>query len=72
MGDIIFLVLSALQIGDILILRKGHPCGGNEWKVLRVGVDISLVCQKCGRQVWVERRELDRRVKKIIPRGQND
>jgi hypothetical protein len=48
--------------GDVVRLRKPHPCGGREWTVSRVGADIGLVCSTCGRRVLLERRELERRV----------
>lgn len=54
------------------MLRKPHPCGGNEWKVIRLGADIGLECQKCKRQVLLPRRELAHRFKKYISRGLDD
>jgi hypothetical protein len=47
--------------GDMVRLRKPHPCGGDEWTVSRVGADIGLVCRTCGRRVLLDRRELERR-----------
>ena len=69
---IIFIVLPDLRMHDILMLRKPHPCGGNEWKVVRMGADIGLQCLKCGRQVLLPRRELARRLKKYLSRGEDD
>ena len=43
------------QIGDIVKLKKAHPCGINEWEILRVGMDFRLKCVGCGRQVMVPR-----------------
>ena len=62
-------MLPDLRLNDVLMLRKTHPCGGNEWKVIRLGADIGLVCLQCGRQVLLSRRELAHRVKKTIARG---
>jgi hypothetical protein len=62
-------VLPDLALNDVLVLRKPHPCGGLEWKVVRLGADIGLVCLTCGRQVLLPRRELSRRLKKVRPRG---
>jgi hypothetical protein len=62
-------MLPDLRLADILMLRKAHPCGGNEWKVVRLGADIGLECQKCGRQVLLPRRELARRLKKVVSQG---
>ena len=44
------------QIGDIVKLKKAHPCGINEWEILRVGMDFRLKCVGCGRQVMVPRK----------------
>jgi hypothetical protein len=65
-------VLPDLRLQDILMLRKPHPCGGNEWKIVRLGADIGLECTKCGRQVLLPRRELSRRIKKILARGPDE
>lgn len=63
--DIIADMLPDLEINDVVRLRKPHPCGGYEWKVVRLGADIGIVCLKCGRRVLIPRRELARRVKTI-------
>jgi hypothetical protein len=49
--------------GDNVTLRKPHPCGGYTWTVTRVGADIGLRCDTCGRRVMLEREEFERRVK---------
>ena len=41
------------QIGQVIRMKKAHPCGGNEWEILRVGMDFRLRCIKCGRQVML-------------------
>jgi hypothetical protein len=56
-------MLSDLQLNDVLRLRKAHPCGSLEWKVVRLGADIGLECLRCGRRVLLPRRELARRIK---------
>lgn len=61
-------MLSDLQLGDKVILRKEHPCGGFEWEVVRLGADIGLVCLTCKHRVLLSRRELNRRLKKHIPK----
>lgn len=58
-------MLPDIQLNDIVTLRKPHPCGGYEWKVIRLGADIGLECLTCGRVVLLSRRELSRRMKKI-------
>lgn len=56
-------------LGDVVRLRKPHPCGGFEWTVVRLGADIGLVCSTCGRRVLLPRRELERRLKAFVSRG---
>jgi len=60
-------VLSDLQLNEVLRLRKPHPCGSLEWKVVRLGADIGLECLQCGRRVLLPRRELARRIKTRLP-----
>ncbi len=54
---------------DVVRLRKAHPCGGSDWRVVRIGADIRLRCLTCGRFVLLERRELEKRVKTFVSRG---
>jgi hypothetical protein len=72
MGWYNLLVLPDLRLNDIVMLRKPHPCGGNEWKIVRLGADIGLECSKCSRQVLLPRRELARRFKKYLSRGADE
>jgi hypothetical protein len=60
-------MLPELKIDDVVRLRKLHPCGSTDWKVVRLGADIGLVCLGCGRRVMLERRKLVRRMKKLNP-----
>lgn len=53
------------RLGDVLTLRKPHPCGGREWEVVRVGADIGVVCRTCQRRVLMVRSELEKRVKSL-------
>jgi len=55
-----------LKLGDIIKLRKQHPCGSYEWKVVRLGADIGIKCLLCGRIVLLKRRILERRIKAVI------
>ncbi len=61
-----------LHIGDVVELRKPHPCGGRTWRILRVGLDIGIECQTCGRYVLVPRRRFEGRIKRFIERGSPD
>lgn len=54
-----------LAVNDVLQLKKAHPCGGNLFRILRVGTDIRIVCLSCGRDVTVERVKLEKAIKKI-------
>jgi hypothetical protein len=58
-----------LFTGDVLRLRKPHPCGGDVWIVDRLGADIGLRCQTCGRRVLLERATLERRIAAFVSRG---
>ncbi|MBL7162004.1 MAG: DUF951 domain-containing protein [Anaerolineales bacterium] len=58
-------MLPDLKMHDIVRLRKPHPCGSHEWKVLRIGADIRLECLGCQRLVMLSRRKLAQRVKSI-------
>jgi hypothetical protein len=61
-----------LKLGDIVRLKKIHPCGGYEWVVVRLGADIGLKCLKCQRAVLLERASLERRIKGAIQRKTSD
>ena len=56
-----------IQLGDVLTLKKEHPCGSREWEVLRVGMDFRLKCKGCDHQVMIPRRQLEKNIKKITP-----
>jgi hypothetical protein len=58
-----------LFLGDVVRLRKRHPCGGDAWLVDRLGADIGLRCLTCARHVLVERRSLERRIVAFVERG---
>ncbi len=60
-------VLPDLNIDDRVRLRKPHPCGSYEWKIVRLGADIGLECLRCGRKVLLPRRILACRMKAILP-----
>lgn len=58
-----------INLGDVVRLKKVHPCGGYEWQVVRLGADIGIKCLKCGRRVLLGRSVFERRVKEVISRG---
>lgn len=59
----------ALLLGDVVRLRRRHPCGGDTWLIDRLGADIGLRCQTCARHLLVERRLLERRLVAFVSRG---
>lgn len=58
-----------LHIDDVLTLKKPHACGANQWRVYRVGADIGLKCQGCGRTLMLPRSKLEPRIR-LIERGE--
>jgi hypothetical protein len=58
-----------LYLGDVVRLRRPHPCGGTDWLVDRLGADIGLRCETCGRHVLLERRAIERRLTAFVRRG---
>jgi hypothetical protein len=55
-----------IHIGDVVQMRKPHPCGGYRWEVTRVGADIGIRCLTCGRRVMLPRSRFEKQVKRII------
>ena len=49
----------------VLVLKKPHPCGGKEWKITRVGADVKMQCQTCGKYLTLTRDELKKRIKSV-------
>jgi hypothetical protein len=62
-------MLPDLGMGDILRLRKPHPCGNQDWIVVRLGADIGLKCLGCGRRILLTRRDLSKRIKTTVRKG---
>ena len=56
-----------INIGDILKLKKQHPCGSREWEVLRIGADFRLKCTGCGHQIMIPRRQAEKNIREIVP-----
>ena len=54
-----------LKEGDILELKKAHPCGGNTFEIVRTGMDFRMKCLTCGTQIWIFRVKLEKRIKKV-------
>lgn len=60
-----------VSVGDILTMKKPHPCGENNFLVLRVGMDFKIRCVSCGREVMLPRKKCEKNIKKIIKNGEN-
>lgn len=54
------------KLGDIIIMKKNHACGANEWKITRMGVDIKIKCLNCGREIMMDRLEFEKKLKKVL------
>ncbi len=58
-----------LLLGDVVRLRRAHPCGGDTWRIDRLGADIGLRCRTCDRHILVDRVALERRIVAFVERG---
>ena len=63
------MAVEEIRIGDVVQTRKQHPCGTNQWTVVRIGADIKITCAGCGRIVMMDRETFLKRRKKILTRG---
>ena len=57
---------ATFKLNDIVIMKKPHACGTNEWLITRLGVDIKIKCCNCGREVMLDRLEFTKKLKKVI------
>ena len=58
--------MAQYQVGQLVVMKKGHPCGANCWRIIRVGMDFRIKCEKCGRSVLIPRSRFERRVKSVL------
>ncbi|HEY3317808.1 MAG TPA: DUF951 domain-containing protein [Coriobacteriia bacterium] len=61
--------IQPVKVGDVVRLKKPHPCGSNEWEITRLGMDVWLTCRGCGRKVRLLRYDFDRRFKGLVTRA---
>lgn len=54
------------ELGSIVVMKKQHPCGFNEWEITRVGADIKIKCLHCGRSIMLPRIEFNKKLKKVL------
>lgn len=59
-----------IHVNDILKMKKPHPCGSQEWLVLRVGMDFKMRCQGCGHEVMLPRNKAEKNIRKVFRDGQ--
>ncbi|MBD5492044.1 MAG: DUF951 domain-containing protein [Lachnospiraceae bacterium] len=55
-----------IQVGDVLKMKKQHPCGSSEWEVLRIGADFRLKCKGCGHQIMIPRPKAEKNVRTVV------
>ena len=55
-----------IKLGDILVMKKAHPCGDKQWKVLRVGADFRLKCLGCGHEIMIPRLKAEKNIRNVI------
>ena len=59
-------MLTNYKLGSIVMMKKQHPCGTNEWEIIRVGTDIKIKCIACGRTIMLPRIEFNKKIKKVM------
>ena len=59
------------NLNDQVVMRKQHACGTNNWTITRIGVDIKLKCNHCGREIMMDRLEFQKKLKKVLKNEQN-
>jgi hypothetical protein len=57
-------------VGDVVSLKKPHPCGGFEWEIMRIGMDFRIRCITCQRQIMLSRADFVKRVKKVVKKAE--
>ena len=55
-----------IQLGDILVMKKTHPCGEKQWKVLRIGADFRLKCLCCGHEIMIPRFKAEKNIRQVL------
>ena len=57
------------DLGDIVTMKKQHPCGNHDWEILRVGADFRLKCMGCGHQIMIARKLVEKNTKKLVKKN---
>jgi len=63
-------MIMEIKLGDVVRLKKKHPCGSYEWQVVRLGADIGIKCLKCQHRVLLARSNFERKIREFVSRGQ--
>lgn len=58
-----------LEVGDQITTKKPHPCGSHSFKIMRIGVDFVIKCDQCGKEIWIPRVKIEKRIKDIYRNG---
>ncbi|MBI2911900.1 MAG: DUF951 domain-containing protein [Chloroflexi bacterium] len=61
-----------LRFGDVIRLRRPHPCGGYDWRLVRLGADIGLRCCRCNHRILLSRRQVEKQMKGVVSEGEPD
>lgn len=61
-----------LHLGDIAVMKKNHPCGGNTFEITRVGMDVKLKCLTCGHEIMLPRRKAEKAIKRVVSPSERD
>jgi hypothetical protein len=57
-------------LNDVVEMKKPHPCGENQWKIIRMGADVRIKCQGCEHSVMLPRREFSRKIKRVLMKAE--
>lgn len=60
------------NVGDVVQMKKKHPCGSDTWQIWRVGMDFGIKCTGCGRKVMIPRSKFEKSVRKVLVQAKND
>ncbi len=66
MGVVNNMEAKKFELNDIVEMKKQHPCGTNEWKIIRMGADVRIKCEGCQHSVMIPRREFEKKMKKVL------
>lgn len=61
-----------LAVGDVVELKKPHPCGSKEFDITRVGMDFRIRCRGCGHEAWISRVKLEKSIRKVVHTAASD